>query len=245
MAKIIVITGTDTGVGKTVLTALLLRHLRRENFDALAMKPFCSGGRGDGELLRRFQKKCLTLDEVNPFYFRDPLSPAIAAKNEGREITFSEVKARIRAVAAHCEILLLEGAGGVLSPLGPGYSTIDLILEIADAAIIVGKNRLGTINHTLLTLETIQTAAVKPLVVVLMSQKKADFSAKTNVEALKDVVGGMPVFLMNYLGKRADCYGEVKKSEKKVKKLLHAITEVLVCRRSFVRKTRVGSTKKR
>ena len=83
MEKIIFVTGTDTGVGKTVLTAMLLTYLRKKGANALGMKPFCSGSRGDARLLRACQKGCLTLDEINPFYFDKPL-----AAGRGREETF-------------------------------------------------------------------------------------------------------------------------------------------------------------
>ena len=78
--KIIFITGTDTGVGKTLLTALLLHHLRQTGVHALAMKPFCSGGRADVRLLQSLQRGELSDAEMNPFYFAEPIAPFVAAK---------------------------------------------------------------------------------------------------------------------------------------------------------------------
>src|SRR4051812_49414340 len=120
MSKIVFITGTDTGVGKTVVTALLLRHLRESGVKALAMKPFCSGGRSDAELLAALQEGEVSLDEVNPFYFSKPLAPWVAVKYEkGRkQVPLKTVLTKIFELKNRCEVLLIEGSGGLLVPLG-------------------------------------------------------------------------------------------------------------------------------
>ena len=97
--KIIFITGTDTGVGKTVLTALLLRHLRRSGRAAFAMKPFTCGSRSDAKLLHALQNRELTLNEINPFYFREPVAPLVAAHKQGRDITLRDTLANIQSIA--------------------------------------------------------------------------------------------------------------------------------------------------
>ena len=104
-ARTIFITGTDTGVGKTLLTALLLTHLRDGGCKARALKPFSSGGREDAELLFKLQDGELTLDEINPFHFSEPLAPLVAARIHRRSISLREVLAHIRGVAptAHSE----------------------------------------------------------------------------------------------------------------------------------------------
>jgi dethiobiotin synthetase len=228
MSKIVLITGTDTGVGKTVLTALLLRHLREEGRDALAMKPFCSGGRKDARVLHGFQKQCLTLGEVNPFHFRQPLAPWIAARNEGRRVAFSSVKNRIRALGDRCEILLVEGAGGVLSPLGPGYSAADLAAAFHCPVIVVARNRLGMINHTLLTVRHLQLLGVERLSVALMDFGKRDLSSRTNARALGDLLRGVAIFRVPDLGFERNSTSGIKKGEKKLKKLLHDISAVVI-----------------
>ena len=94
--KIIFITGTDTGVGKTLLTALLLHHLRQTGVRALAMKPFCSGGRADVKLLQSLQPGELSDEEMNPFFFKEPIAPLIAAEKNHRIIRLKEVIDRIK-----------------------------------------------------------------------------------------------------------------------------------------------------
>src|SRR5258705_11852752 len=84
--KIIFVTGTDTGVGKTLLTGLLLHHLRQSGCHAVAMKPFCSGGTADIEFLDAVQEGELDPAEINPFYFSEPIAPVLAARKHHRNI---------------------------------------------------------------------------------------------------------------------------------------------------------------
>ena len=116
-SRIVFVTGTDTGAGKTLLTGLLLHHLRQNGCHALAMKPFCSGSRADVEFLRAVQDDDLTLDEINPFFFAEPVAPLVAARKHNRLIRAPEVLRRIKGLAAQCECLLIEGIGGVMVPL--------------------------------------------------------------------------------------------------------------------------------
>jgi dethiobiotin synthetase len=214
--KIVFVTGTDTGVGKTVLTALLLAHLRGRGTDALGMKPFCSGDRGDARLLHHLQKGCLTLDEVNPFYFDKPLAPAAAPK----KVPIQAVMARIRALAGRCEVLLIEGAGGLLAPLGDNYTARDLIAALNCTTIVVGRNCLGTINHTLLTVEALQNIENEQVAVVLMSVKNPDLSASSNLRMLQKRLGFDAVFSIPYLGFEVPSTRVIKKNVKFMKKVL-------------------------
>src|SRR3569623_609561 len=103
MGKIIFITGTDTGVGKTIFTGLLVRHLREQGVHALAMKPFCSGGRADVKLLRAMQDAELTENEINPFYFPKPVAPLVDARRSKRLISLAKVVHEIKTLARQCE----------------------------------------------------------------------------------------------------------------------------------------------
>src|SRR5437867_2176078 len=112
--KIIFVTGTDTGAGKTLLTGLMLHHYRQAGLHALAMKPFCAGGRGDIELLSSLQNDELAADEINPFYFTEPIAPLVAARRHRRTIPLNEVLARVQKLENRCERLIIEGSGGLL-----------------------------------------------------------------------------------------------------------------------------------
>ncbi len=222
-ARIIFVTGTDTGVGKTLLTGLLTRHLRDGGCHALAMKPFCSGGRNDVEFLRAAQDGELNADEINPFYFLEPIAPLVSARHHRRKIPLREVLRAINRVTYRCECLVIEGSGGVLVPLGENYSVADLIAKLKCEVIVVSRNRLGTINHTLLTIKHLQTIAVKSFKVILMDDVKGDISSKTNKKMLTELLKKTPLKPIAYLGNKASRVTELKNNCKKIKKSLAEI----------------------
>jgi dethiobiotin synthetase len=214
------ITGTDTGVGKTLLTALLVRHLRRNGCHALAMKPFCSGSRADARLLHAIQDRELGLDEINPFFFDEPLAPLVAGRKQRLSIRLQEVLRRIWHVASRCQHLLIEGSGGLLVPLGDGYTVADLIAKLNCEVIVVSPNRLGTINHTLLTVRALQHIGVKTLKVVIMAQRQPDQSSESNPLILAELLGKVPVLLVGFLGRNPKQFEALKRAEKNFEKVL-------------------------
>src|SRR5476649_1528457 len=155
MKQTLFITGTDTGVGKTVLTALLVKFLRGRSVNAAALKPVCSGGRGDARKIFAAMDGALSLDEVNPWHFRAPVAPLLAARRENKKVKLSQVVAHARAMQKRFDILLVEGAGGLLSPLGENFNSRDLILALRAMPIIVAQNKLGAVSQILLTLEAL------------------------------------------------------------------------------------------
>jgi len=155
MKQTLFITGTDTGAGKTVLTALLTRFLRERGVHAAALKPICSGGRADTRALHAAMDGTLTLDEINPWHFRAPVAPVLAARKENRRVKLSQVLAHTRALQKRFDVVLVEGAGGLLSPLGENFNSRDLILALCATPIIVAQNKIGVVNHVLLTLEAL------------------------------------------------------------------------------------------
>jgi dethiobiotin synthetase len=218
--KIIFVTGTDTGVGKTIFTGLLVHHLRATGVHALAMKPFCSGGRADVRLLRAMQDAELSEDEINPFYFPEPIAPLVSARRRKRLISLGEVVQRIKKMAARCECLLIEGSGGLLVPLGEKYFVSDVIKQLNCEVIVVARNQLGTINHTLLTVNALKRFGVKNIAVALVGTSKKDASVKKNGEVLREFLKGIGVREVVFLGKNANKIGVLKKSAKKMKKTL-------------------------
>ena len=221
--KIIFITGTDTGVGKTIFTGLLVHHLRTEGVHALAMKPFCSGSRADVRLLRAMQGAALTEEEINPFYFPEPIAPLVSARKIKRLIPLGEVVQRIKKTTARCECLLIEGSGGLLVPLGEKYLVRDLIKRLNCEVIVVARNRLGTINHTLLTVEALKRLGLKNIAVALMGTREKDASVEKNGEVLREILMGTKVVEVEFLGKKANEIGVLKKTVKKLKKTLAGI----------------------
>lgn len=204
MKQMLFITGTDTGVGKTVLTALLTRFLRGRGVNAAALKPVCSGGRADARALRSALNGALTLDEINPWHFRAPIAPLLAARREKRSVKRFQVLARIRAVQKRFDVALVEGAGGLLSPIGENFDSRDLITGLRATSVIVAPNQLGVMNHILLTLEALPPAAVKTARVVLMSSSKPDAAARTNLILLAEFFDANRIFTLPWLGKDFD-----------------------------------------
>lgn len=200
--KTIFITGTDTGVGKTVLTALLARYWRDLGVNAGALKPICSGGRDDACLLRAALQGVLTLDEINPWYFRAPIAPLLAARCERKSVKLAPVLACIRGTRRDFDVLLVEGAGGLLSPLGEKFSSYDLIAALRAVPIVVGPNRLGAINQVLLTLAALPRRAKASAQVVLMSPAQPDVAAKTNAELLAEQFDRKRIYVLPWLGER-------------------------------------------
>jgi dethiobiotin synthetase len=218
--KIIFITGTDTGVGKTLLAALLLHHLRQNPGRTLAMKPFCSGGTGDVRLLQSLQPGELSDVEMNPFYFAQPIAPAVTTA--GKKIKLVEVLKRINEVQAKCDQLIIEGSGGLFVPLGKDYTVADLIVKLDCQVIIAARNQLGTINHTLLTVMALQSMGISPksIAVALMMGRKLDLSCKTNRKVITEWLKPIQVFEIPFLGHHQFTARTVKKSYAIVKKTL-------------------------
>lgn len=218
--NILFITGTDTGVGKTVLTALLLAHLRSRGVNALAIKPFCSGGRADVRLLQSLQDHALPDELVNPWFFDAPIAPALAGARKRNKPNKIAVLAHIRAVAKQGDVLLVEGAGGLLSPLAADLTALDLIRELKCPVLVAARNRLGCLNHVLLTGFALKKAGVREKKVVLMDVARPDFSARTNASYLRKKPDFIGVFRIPWLGREAGGAEGLKKNAKKMKKTL-------------------------
>jgi dethiobiotin synthetase len=222
-ARIIFITGTDTGVGKTLLTGLLLYHLRRHGCHALAMKPFATGSRADAEFLLGLQEKELTLDEITPFFFSAAVAPLVAARKTKRSVHLPEVLRRVNRLAARCQCLLIEGIGGLMVPLGEGYCVLDLIRKLGCEVILVARNRLGTLSHTLLSASALQDAGITRVKTVVMGSKTADDSTGSNGSLLRELLCPVAVFEVSFLGRDPERLEVVERAEKKLKKTLAQI----------------------
>jgi dethiobiotin synthetase len=180
------VTGTDTGIGKTVLSALLCAAL-----DAIYWKPIQTGSTEGTD--RATVMKCAeipasrTRDES--YIFEPPVSPHLAARWANVRIELSRVK---KPAIASGETLVMEGAGGVLVPINENEFMIDLIRHLGAPVVVAARSSLGTINHTLLSLAALRRAELPMLGVVLIGERNAD-----NREAIEKfgrvrVVGGIP-----------------------------------------------------
>lgn len=158
-AKGIFITGTDTGVGKTVVSAVIARLLRQRGIDVGVMKPVTSGCRevdgrlvsDDAELLCWAAGTDDSDRDTAPYLLRDPLAPSMAAERDGVRIDFHTIKAAHDRLAARHDFVIVEGAGGLMVPLAGGLLMADLAAQLHLPLLVVARPNLGTINHTLLT----------------------------------------------------------------------------------------------
>jgi len=223
--RVIFITGTDTGAGKTLLTALLLHHLRGRGRLAMAMKPFCSGGTHDVDVLSRLQDGELSREEICPYPYAEPVAPLVAARKHRRQILLGDVVGRVRRIQRRCKILLIEGSGGLMVPLGEGFLVADLIASLQCHVLIAAPNRLGVINHALLTARTLDLYGVSKMKVALMGRRARDLSTRTNGAVLAELLAPVAVVGVPFLGKRADKAGAVKARCKKVEKILAQILD--------------------
>ncbi len=190
------ITGTDTGVGKTVLTGLLARHLRDQGIRVAALKSVCSGGREDAKRLHAATDGVLKLEEINPWHFRAPLAPLLAARRDQRRLKLSQVTAQVRGIQKRFPTVLVEGAGGLLSPLGENFDSRDLILALNATPIVVCPNRLGAVNQVLLVLAALPRRVARRTLVVMMSPRRSTAASRSNPRLLSEMLGGKRIHVL-------------------------------------------------
>lgn len=154
------LTGTDTGVGKTHVAALLVRGLRAAGMDAVGMKPICCGDRDDAEILQAAAEGAAPLADVNPVWLRPPAAPYVAAMIEERTIDLPLIRESFHRLSAAHRGLIVEGVGGWRVPIARDYFVSDLALECGLRVAVVVANKLGALNHTLLTVAAIRATGL-------------------------------------------------------------------------------------
>jgi len=190
------ITGTDTGVGKTWFTAALTRALRGTGVPALGLKPILCGERTDAEMLAAANGETLSLNEINPVTWKPPLSPYAASIIEDRPFDFAPVRETLERLAKrHPGPFLIEAVGGWLVPITRDVAVREWAVELGLPVVVVCRAGLGTLNHTLLTVESIRATGLPlvGLVVNFFGVAPEDMAAQTNPAILEDLTG-LPVF---------------------------------------------------
>ncbi len=190
------VTGTDTGIGKTVVTAALAARARELGLRVAAMKPIESGVEArfspsgayhsDVERLHAATGGTDDLDTMRPYSLVEPLAPLIAAKRAGVTIEVGVLDAARERLEADRDLLLVEGAGGLLVPITTTFSFLDLFARWHCELVLVAGNRIGVLNHVLLTVMAAQAAGVtvRAIVLTAFSDGDADIAQATNYDAL-------------------------------------------------------------
>lgn len=158
------VTGTDTGVGKTMVSSMLVRQFAARGLRSVGMKPVASGcERRDGRLISEDVTQLLAasnvdlpLSDINPYAFEPAIAPHIAAKQAGVRIDLEPIAAAFRRLQAQANVVIVEGAGGFYVPLDEQHDMADLAAKLGLPVILVVGMRLGCINHALLTAEAIR-----------------------------------------------------------------------------------------
>lgn len=168
MSRTLFVTGTDTGVGKTRVSCALLRAFRQRGLRAVGMKPVAAGAidtpagpRSEDALALLDAGLRAPYDTVNPYLFAPPIAPHVAAAQVGVSIDFDRILSRHAELVRDHDLVVVEGAGGFLVPLGPDCDFADLTIALAAPVVLVVGLRLGCLNHALLTAEAVGRRGLK------------------------------------------------------------------------------------
>ncbi len=183
------VTGTDTGVGKTLVAAGLCAAFRRSGIDVGVMKPFETGfvsSTSDSDFLKKAAGVEDSLESVTPYRLKFPLSPFAAAQIEGVPIHLSRIDRAFAALSKKHHGLIVEGAGGLLVPITRKATMADLAVRLRVPLLIVARTNLGTLNHSLLTLEVAKSKGI-PVVGIVFNHlaKRKGLAEKMNVATIR------------------------------------------------------------
>jgi dethiobiotin synthetase len=194
------VTGTDTGVGKTVVAAAVCAALAARGERVAAFKPVVTGLEEepgewprDHELLAKAASAGQSPADVAPLTFGPPVSPHYAAQEAGTTIEPRELATAARAAGAKADALICEGVGGLLVPLTPGYLIRDLALDLGLPLLVAARPGLGTINHTLLTLEAARAAGLTVAAVVITPWPEHPTGMELSNRETIETMGGVRV----------------------------------------------------
>ncbi len=195
MKKVIFITGTDTGVGKTYFSKLLVEYFKNKGFKTGYFKPVETGCNPECEDAKKLSEITgQSIDEVVLYKFRNPAAPLVAEREEGIKINIEKIKEYLERLKKKYDVLIVEGAGGIMVPItqinGGIYTYLDFVKETKLPVIIVSRANLGTINHTVLTVNALKNINAEIEAVILnQASKNPDLAEKTNPQIIKEMTG--------------------------------------------------------
>jgi len=195
MSKGLFITATDTDAGKTYISSLIVRALRKERVDTIGYKPICCGDRNDAiemaDASGFIDPSAEILDRINPIWLKTPAAPHVASMFENSPIEKEVILNGHKALSDEHACVITEGVGGWLVPInGMEFSVAELAVEISHPVILVVGNKLGALNHTLLTVEAMRSRGVEPAGLVFNNMfDELDTATITNKGIVEDMCG--------------------------------------------------------
>ena len=179
--RAIFVTGTDTGVGKSLVTGLLARHLKERGFMVVTQKWIQTGSHVHADINLHLKIMGVSkaeikdyLDSICPYVFSLPASPHLAAKAEKKRIDIARIKRSFKLLSSKFDFVIVEGVGGSLVPVDEKYLVVDIAKELNLPVLVVAQNKLGAINHTLMTIEVLKHRKIKILGILFNDYKGQD-----------------------------------------------------------------------
>jgi len=200
------VTGTDTGVGKTLVACALLAAFVGRGIRAIGMKPVASGGEpganglvnDDVDRLIAAGNVSAPREHVNPYCFAPPIAPHIAARQAGVTIALDHIEQSLRELTARAEVVVIEGVGGFHVPLGPSIDTEQLAARLALPVVLVVGMRLGCLNHALLTAQAVASSGLRLAGWVANHVDPRMAEADANVQALEERIGAPAIARISF-----------------------------------------------
>jgi dethiobiotin synthetase len=195
--KGVFVTGTDTGVGKSIVTGFLAKYLREKGYQVVTQKWVQTGSRFSADInlhlkIMGVAKGAIKdyLDCVCPYVFKLPASPHLAAKAENKKIKIAKIKKSFKLLSSKFDFVIVEGIGGALVPLNEKRLVIDIAKELSLPVLVVAQNKLGVINHLLMTIEVLNKRKMKILGVLFNNcQGQNKLVIQDNPEIIRKITG--------------------------------------------------------
>ena len=220
MQKIFV-TGTDTGVGKTYVSCLLIRKLRQCGLIVGAYKPACSGAEidsdgsphwADVEALQLATGLNVPIDLICPQRFLAAVAPNVAAKQEGASVSSERLLTGVAAWKHIVQALVVEGAGGVFCPLSDELTVLDFAIQLRAPVVVVAANRLGVISHTRLTVDRLRQSGLNVTAIILNDVQPTvsdDISLVTNAQQISHWLPDVALLHSGFQSKKISAHSDI------------------------------------
>jgi dethiobiotin synthase len=195
------VTATDTNSGKTIVTTALVKWLRLKGIDAVPFKPVQTGGTDDTDFVfANNNGLSLLKEDCFSYFFDKPCSPHLASAIDGTNISINKIIDDFNQLRKHYESVIVEGAGGIMVPLGDGKFILDVIIKLRLPVILVIANKLGAINHALLSIEKLKTVGLVPEVLVFNELAVAEEEILLdNIKTISEASGIEKVYRIPYM----------------------------------------------